>query len=292
MGYKYGKKTVILTAVTMLLLAAVICDSKATSDEMKNEDSKTKAANAGNEAVEAGKDMKESTELWTGWVKDTVSEGLGLRTEEAKDAGLDCAKNAKDKITGTGEYESAKDMSYEKAQKAKEGVEYAKDETYDKAKMAKYATGYVKDATMGSVSDKAKMAKDAAGYVKDSTYENADMIKDAAGSVKDATFEKAHMAKDAAYEKAKQGAGSVKDSAGSVKDSAYEKAQNARLRRRKREVKGRWNGVKMRLRKGFEATNAKAGEGLEAAKEAMGKKYDEAAEPRRQKAKDFKENVF
>ena len=106
MGYKYGKKTVILTAVTMLLLA-VICDSKATSDEIKYEDAKTKAANAGNEAVEAGKDVKEATESWTGWVKDKVSEGLGLRTEEAKDAGqkatdatLDGAKNAKDKITG------------------------------------------------------------------------------------------------------------------------------------------------------------------------------------------------
>nr|GEU72948.1 late embryogenesis abundant protein, LEA-3 [Tanacetum cinerariifolium] len=36
--------------------------------------------------------------------------------------------------------------------------------------------------------------------------------------------------------------------------------------------------------KGYEATKTKAGEGLEAAKELMGKKFNEAAEPHWQKA--------
>lgn len=107
MAFRFKYKTAIIAMAVMVLFLAVICNGTATKENMKYEEAKTKATNAGNEAFEAGKEAKESTESWTGWAKDKITEGLGLKTEEAKeasrkasDATIDSAKSAKDKITG------------------------------------------------------------------------------------------------------------------------------------------------------------------------------------------------
>ena len=64
LGFRLDKRSMLGMAVVVLLVAANICNGN------EYDEAKGKAAEAG----------KESTESWTGWAKDKLSEGLGLRT--------------------------------------------------------------------------------------------------------------------------------------------------------------------------------------------------------------------
>ena len=77
----------------MLLLAVIINTTTTTNIENSKYD---EAKTAGNDA---GKESKESTESWTGWAKDKITEGLGLKTQEAKDTTIDSVKSGKDKVS-------------------------------------------------------------------------------------------------------------------------------------------------------------------------------------------------
>ncbi|KAI3758155.1 hypothetical protein L6452_05707 [Arctium lappa] len=115
--------------VVVLLMLATICNGD--ENNMKYEEAKGKAAEVG----EAG---KESAESWTGWSKDKILEGLGLRTKEPKDA-------SKDNIVGTGERAAEKTLEMKKSaeyQGAKEGAGSIKDKAQNAKQGAEEGVGY------------------------------------------------------------------------------------------------------------------------------------------------------
>lgn len=70
------------------------------------EEFKVKTEQAGEKAADARKEAKESSESWTEWAKEKLSEGLGLKQDETKESATkrasdettDAAKTAKDKV--------------------------------------------------------------------------------------------------------------------------------------------------------------------------------------------------
>lgn len=60
------------------------------------------------------------SESWAGWAKDKISEGLGLKSEDASDAAIDAGKNAKDKVTDAAK--NAKDKISDTAKRSSEKI--------------------------------------------------------------------------------------------------------------------------------------------------------------------------
>lgn len=77
-----------------------------TDDEGREyKDFKAKTQEAQHKASDAAKVAKEASESWTGWAKEKISEGLGLKQDEAietatkaSDDAAATAKKTKDKI--------------------------------------------------------------------------------------------------------------------------------------------------------------------------------------------------
>lgn len=92
----------------LVLVVVVLGGAAATDCDDKFDVSKVKSKNAGDKKAENAKEAKDSSESWTDWAKEKISEGLGLKAEEAKDtaerisdASIDAAKRSKDKVTET-----------------------------------------------------------------------------------------------------------------------------------------------------------------------------------------------
>lgn len=120
------------------------------------------------------------SESWAGWAKEKISEGLGLKAEEAKDAAMhgsdatiDAAKNTKDKVTDTAKRSS---------EAAADAAKNAKDKISDTAKRSSEAAADAAKNTKDKVSDTARRSSEAAA---DAAKNAKDKITDTAKNTKD-----------------------------------------------------------------------------------------------------------
>lgn len=114
MGLKQTSRLYVYLGLLMVIVMAftISCSSTSVGHTPPSKDDgedykelKGKTNQVKYKAAEMGKETRETSESWAGWAKEKISEGLGLKAEEAKetankasDSATETAKKTKDKV--------------------------------------------------------------------------------------------------------------------------------------------------------------------------------------------------